>query len=278
MVKAKSLFLGAILFLSFSGIAQAGTPQETLSQYISDLQKNPDDNALREKIIKLAQEMKPVPKVPNEVDELVGKATYAVKNAKSEADFSDAVDAYQKVLLIAPWVPEYYYNLGAVQEKAGKFKEAVVSLELYLLAVPDAKDAKEVREHIGGLKYAARKATKESSPEAVVAQEQNKSDDWLKKIDGRRYRWTAPNGNDGVIDVKGKILVEGGFDADGGYQETGRFEITGREFTVLFPAEFQRKFGRVDHTFIISEDGYKIAERTRFSDGDSREYIYLWQR
>jgi tetratricopeptide (TPR) repeat protein len=167
--------------------AQSGNLRETLEQYISDLQKNPGDNSLREKIIKLAQEMKPAPKIPGEIDELVGAATYAVKNAKTETDFNDAVDAYQKILLIAPWVPEYYYNLGAVQEKAGKLKEAVASLELYLSAAPDAKDAKEVREHIGGLKYAAQKAAKESSPQVMAEKKEADYAEWLKNLDGARY-------------------------------------------------------------------------------------------
>lgn len=35
--------------------AQSSNPTETLKQYISDLQKNPNDNALREKIIKHVQ-------------------------------------------------------------------------------------------------------------------------------------------------------------------------------------------------------------------------------
>ena len=40
---------------------EAQSPQATLKQYISDLQKNPNDNALREKIIKLVQIIKPAP-------------------------------------------------------------------------------------------------------------------------------------------------------------------------------------------------------------------------
>ncbi len=51
------------LILLFSSV-YAQTPQETLNQYISDLQKNPDDYALREKIIKHVQTMKPAPAIP----------------------------------------------------------------------------------------------------------------------------------------------------------------------------------------------------------------------
>jgi len=262
----------AVLLALIPAQAQTGGSQETLNQYIADLQKNPDDNAIREKIIKLAQEMKPAPKIPNEVDELIGKATYIFKNAKSEAEFNDAVDAYQKALLIVPWVPEYYYNLGTVQEKAGKFKEAINSLNLYLLAVPEAKDAKEVREHIGGLKYAAEKVAKATSSEAAAAQEQNKSEDWLKKLDGRKYWYRDAVGNEHILDVRGKVLV---WIVPGSRSpEWGRFEIRGREFTYPSPLRPDEEF-----TFIISDDGNRITERViRHSDGAKAEYIYLWQR
>ena len=46
--------------------AQAQTPQQTLNQYVSDLQKTPNDYALREKIIKHVQTMRPAPAVPEE--------------------------------------------------------------------------------------------------------------------------------------------------------------------------------------------------------------------
>ncbi len=58
------LFLLAIVFLPLFSQVQAATPQQTLNQYISDLQKNPDDYALREKIIKHVQTMKPAPAIP----------------------------------------------------------------------------------------------------------------------------------------------------------------------------------------------------------------------
>ncbi|MFH1075773.1 MAG: hypothetical protein V1753_02875 [Pseudomonadota bacterium] len=44
------LFIIGTFLASFSAHAQSANPQDTLIQYISDLQKNPNDNALREKI------------------------------------------------------------------------------------------------------------------------------------------------------------------------------------------------------------------------------------
>jgi hypothetical protein len=67
----KKICLAALLtFMLIFGLmsnVQSQTPQETLKQYVADLQRNPNDYALREKIIKLVQEMKPAPKIPEEV-------------------------------------------------------------------------------------------------------------------------------------------------------------------------------------------------------------------
>jgi hypothetical protein len=58
-----ALLLVAALLVPFSAGAQS-SPQQTLNQYISDLQKHPNDNALREKIIRHVQTMRPAPAVP----------------------------------------------------------------------------------------------------------------------------------------------------------------------------------------------------------------------
>jgi tetratricopeptide (TPR) repeat protein len=182
-----ALFLVAILVMPFSPQAQAASSQEILTQYISDLQKNPSDFALREKIIRYVQTMKPAPAMPLEAEKFEGRAEFAFKNAKSEADFLDAAREYAKALLIAPWAGPYYFNQGLAYEKAGKLAEAKRSFELYLLAVPNAQDARDVRKRIAGLEYATEKAARESSPAAVAAKQQNAEETWLKNLDGARF-------------------------------------------------------------------------------------------
>ena len=157
------LFFAALMVLAalFMGAAtaQAQSAQQTLNQYVSDLQKNPNDYALREKIIRHVQTMRPMPKIPDKVIEYEGAAEYAFKNAKKESDYLDAAKEYEKVLLIAPWRAEAYYNCGVAYEKAGKFENAIASYKLYLVALPDAKDRDAVQKRIGGLKYAQAKST-----------------------------------------------------------------------------------------------------------------------
>ena len=150
------------------------SPREQLQQYVAKLQQDPDDQALREKIIKLALALEPKPAIPEEAEKMVGRATYVFKNAKTEADYADAVQAYQKALLIAPWVADYYFNLGVAQEKAGKPSEAIASLKFYLMAAPDAPDRRDVVQRIGGLEYAAEKAAKEKTTEAAAKAEEKR--------------------------------------------------------------------------------------------------------
>lgn len=140
--------------------AQSATSEETLRQYLADLQRNPDDSALRERIIRHVRTMSPPPSVPAEVARLEGGAEYAFKNAKTESDYLDAAKEYEKVLLVAPWLAADYFNCGMAYEKGGKPKSAIASFNLYLIAEPDARDAGAVQKRIGGLQYTAEKAEK----------------------------------------------------------------------------------------------------------------------
>lgn len=101
--------------------------------------------------------MNPKPAIPEEIIELKGQATAAFKQAKTPAEYGDAVDAYRKALLLAPWAGDMYFNLGVAQQKAEKPLDAIQSFKLYLLATPDTPDREAILERIGGLKYTANK-------------------------------------------------------------------------------------------------------------------------
>lgn len=203
----------AVFLTSFSAHAQPGNPQETLRQYVADLQKSPNDYALREKIINHVQTMRSVPAIPPEAEKFEGRAEFAFKNAKSEADFLDAACEYGKALLIAPWMGPYYFNQGLAYEKAGKPAEAKRSFEFYLLAVPNAQDSRDVRKRIAGLEYAMEKAARAASPQAI-AEERRTEEEFIKKIDGSRYVYQSRDedlgaGADTTIDVKGNVAILG---------------------------------------------------------------------
>ena len=204
----------AVFLASISAHAQPGNPQEALRQYVADLQKNPNDYALREKIIKHVQAMRPAPAIPLEAEKFEGRAEFAFKNAKSEADFLDAASEYGKALLIAPWAGPYYFNQGLAYEKAGKPAEAKRSFEFYLLAVPNAQDSRDVRKRIAGLEYAMEKAARAASPRAIAEEKRQTEEEFIKKIDGSRYVYQSRDedlgaGADTTIDVKGNVAISG---------------------------------------------------------------------
>ena len=176
---------------------------QRFQQAMQEFRANPND-AAREQIIKLALTLDPKPALPAEVHEDVGRANYTIKNASSESDFVAAAETYTKVSQLAPWVPDYYFNQGVAYEKAKRFDQAIAAFLWYLVADPTAKDADQVRERIGGLKYAKEKAIQEqqaaeararaeSTPEAIAAKKQKEYQEWLRNLDGARFvgqSWT----------------------------------------------------------------------------------------
>lgn len=159
-MKLLALFFGLLMLTT---VANAESPREQLQQMVEQLQKSPTGNALREKIIKLAQTIKPAPAVPEEAERFEGRAQFAFKNAKSPADYLDAAKEYEKAIAAAPWVPGYYADLCTIYEKAEKYAEAKKSCEFFLASSPSAQDASDVRKRIAGLEFAIEKA---NSPEA----------------------------------------------------------------------------------------------------------------
>jgi tetratricopeptide (TPR) repeat protein len=181
-----AFFFVAAFLASFSVHAQSANPQETLNQYLSDLQKNPNDYALREKIIKHVQTMKPVPATPENAREHFVMANTFQKEAKDKRGYELAIKEYKDALLIAPWWPEAYNNMGILQKLAGNYDEAIQSLNLYLLTNPT--DARNAQDEIYKIKAAKKMATKESSPAAIAEKKQNEYEVWLKKIDGAQWQ------------------------------------------------------------------------------------------
>jgi tetratricopeptide (TPR) repeat protein len=210
-----------VLIFALMPTVQAQSPQQTLNQYIADLQKNPNDNALREKIIKHVQTMKLAPAIPEEARRYFVEGNALLKAAKAQKGYGLAIDAYRQCLLIAPWWAEALYNYAVALDLANQFDEAVNVLKLYITTTPGEGESRKAQDkiyEIGAKKKLAAQEKEESSPQAIAAREQKKSDNWLKKLDGRRY--TKPGEVTSVLDVKGKVLVWGLIDRYG-YQEVG---------------------------------------------------------
>jgi hypothetical protein len=172
------------------GAAQALSPRQQLQEQIAQLQRSPDDQALRENIIELTLTLNPRPSTPDTATLAEGAAEYAFKNAQSKSDYSDSAKQYEKVLLIAPWIAADYFNCCIAHEKAGEFQEAIRNFNLYVLAAPNADDLQAVKKRIGGLQYATQKAEDETNnPDAQFAK-------FLKGLDGGVCRCVHSDSSD----------------------------------------------------------------------------------
>jgi len=145
------LFSTTPVLAAHSGKKASGVSQETLTQYIDTLKKNPHDNALREKIIKLVLTMKPAPTVPENAERNMARGTAFAQRAADMTGYKKAIAEFEAAANSAPWLALAYYNLGVVQEQADLYAETIQSLKFYLMAAPDAKNAREVKNKIYAL-------------------------------------------------------------------------------------------------------------------------------
>jgi len=139
IMKLLALLFGVALI---ANVANAETPREQFKQMVEQLQQNPGDDALREKIIKLAQTLKPVPSIPEDAERHMAYGTAAFTGAKSVADYKEAAKEFEQATLAAPWYGDAYLNLGVTQDKAENYAAALRSIKLALLALPDDKQVK----------------------------------------------------------------------------------------------------------------------------------------
>lgn len=142
------------IVLAFAASTLAQSPREKLQGLTIQLQQAPNDDALREHIIKLAAGITPAPAVPPEAERFEDRARYVFENAKSVAELLNAASEYAKATNAAPWIAGYYFDTCIILEKANKLVPAIRNCKWYLVAAPDATDAREVRRRIAGLEYA----------------------------------------------------------------------------------------------------------------------------
>ena len=262
-----------MLSLVIISAAQAQSPQQTLNQYVSDLQKNPNDYALREKIIRHVQTMRPAPAVPEEAKRHLVRGKAAFKGAKEARDFQDAADEFKKALLYAPWLAEGYYNLGVIQDKAGHYDDAMKNLKFYLIAAPKAPDADKVKELVYEIEYRKEKAAKDKEAAARKAAEDSRAQqeaaarkqaEFLSRINGARYVYYfwANRSDTGArtqyvitLDVRGDTMTQGQGLANGqDWFSTGTiYKIDGRTLLLFINGKpYPQGNG------VISDDGSTI--------------------
>lgn len=173
-------FVFGILFAIIAASAHGQNPREQLTQLVEQLRSHPNDNSLRERIIRLAQELKPPPAIPETARRPLVEGTVILQAAKDEKQIALAMESFKEALRFAPWWGDAYYNLGVAQETLGQFSDAEISLRLYLLTNPGEKEAREAQDRIYTLTAKRRladaerenKARRQAESEAVRRAEQ----------------------------------------------------------------------------------------------------------
>jgi tetratricopeptide (TPR) repeat protein len=186
------IFIFTVLTLAASADAQS--PREQLQQMVEQLQKTPTDNALREKIIKLVQTLKPAPSVPEEAREPFVMGATVLKKASDPAGASKAADLFTQALTVAPWFAEAYYNRALARETAGQFEPAIDDLKLYLEFKLTDAERREAQDKIYSLKADAQLASARKSEEVKAAAAKAAADTpqareaaLLQKVEGARF-------------------------------------------------------------------------------------------
>lgn len=172
MKSTTKLIIFVFTFLALAASAYAQSLREQLQQMVEQLQKTPNDNALRERIIKLAKEVKPPPAINETAERHLARGRAAFKSATIPGDYTDAAREFSESALAAPWLHDAYYNLAVAQDKAGQYEAAMQSLKLATLAADTAEDAKASRELLYEVEYRKERSKAEAEKAAKAKDEE----------------------------------------------------------------------------------------------------------
>jgi len=101
----------------------------------------------------------------------MARGTAAIEDAKSPADYQDAVKEFTEAVKLAPNWADAWFNLGMAQESAGQYQAAITSFKSYLKNAPGASDADATQTRIFKLEYKAEKAQKKAKAGVEIRQQ-----------------------------------------------------------------------------------------------------------
>jgi len=192
------------------------------------------------------------------------RATAAVKEAKNDADYLDAIEEFKKVLESAPDCPDIYYNIALCYDKSsnsGRLKDisgceqAISYLKKYLALKPNAPDKQAVQNRIEELGYRHDKLNK-LLPEMVY-------------VEGGTFR----------MDCIGKDCENKGHQVTLSSFYIGKYEITQAQWGEVMGTTFRQQcdkasekhWGSLDEAKIMGEgDNYPMYH---VSWDDAQEFI-----
>jgi tetratricopeptide (TPR) repeat protein len=224
---------------------QAGKLREAFAQYVAAVQKTAegsgDERRLQEVIVRLVPRLSPTPAIPEDARRFGVRGRAWMKEAKSEADYTEAAREFAKALRIAPWWAEGYINHGVALEKAGRYSDAAQNLKMYLLASPSAPDAGKVKDHIYTLEVRQEKsqrnaleARKRREDEARATEPNRVAGEWCSIFGGRKKNCSPDVWGLVRIVVNGENIEVWGSYATGGHRAMMRGRINGAKIIGLY--------------------------------------------
>ena len=265
MNPVRGLIALSMAFIVLASGAYGQSPREQLSQMVGQLQKTSGDNDLRERIVKLGASIKPA--IPEEARRPFVRAATALKDAKTEPEYTRAILLYREALTIAPWWGDAYYNLAKAQELRGDFHEAMESLKFFIHAAPPTADTRQAQDQIYALEERSlRKTAEANSPEARGAMQKAKDDNLLKSLEGAVFAHSYKNVerqyriSNGRAESRDRRIAPGGPLCGSGAERSGPI---GEQMTCpdSMTIRFVGRRGQRSHAF--GTDSYEIAEDGR---------------
>jgi hypothetical protein len=160
-------------------------------------------------------------KIPAEAQRAAGQGSYKFKNAQSAKDVILAADQFKVASTLAPWKPEYYFNLALAYEQADQLGNALRSFEDYLLVAPGARDAGKVNAKIGELQ-----AKQDERDSHAWVRLQATDSTFVQSLEGKSWSCGERYDRPLVFTVRQGVL----FLAVGDSQPSRQVQIKGKEF------------------------------------------------
>lgn len=92
----------------------------------------PEDDWVYPIIFRLATSLRPPPALPDSAEIYEIRAQAVFDAAGNPSDFSRAANEFRNAIRVAPWKPDYFYNLALISEEMGRLADALRSYRLYL--------------------------------------------------------------------------------------------------------------------------------------------------
>jgi tetratricopeptide (TPR) repeat protein len=83
-----------------------------------------------------------------EVSEEVRRFAVQADMAASNRQYAESAALYQRALNLAPWWPLGNYNAALTEAQAGLYADAIIHMNAFLAASPDAPNARTARDKI----------------------------------------------------------------------------------------------------------------------------------